>query len=1214
MNPVVLQALGNLAARGGAIGKMADAYMSVKKWKEVFDSVKSDATDMFNSISQQWIEMQDIAFQTGRSMAMSRDMAMRYDRQLMQTTKELARQYGITAKEIADFQKAYAEATGRNVMLTKQQTEAMAALAKITDSATAAQLVDEFDKVGVGITRATANVGLFQERAKALGVSPAKASKMLADNIKLAASYSFRNGVSDIEKMAMKATSMRMDMNAIMGAVDKFSDIEGAIGTSANIQMLGGSFAREFSNPMGAMYESMADPQAFQERLLRTIEGKGSYDAKTGQVKFDPVTMMQMREMAKQLGMSVDQLTNPAMATVQNQKVKEELQRAGTIGKWSPAELEAIKNLSRTNVNEETGEHQVTYTDVNGELVTKAIKDLTSEELQIAQDRQMDEKGLFSDVQDIKDILDRTLGRARGTTSTKENITGFKEEINSFIAEFQNVWMGTMSGWLNGQSFQPWDLLKGLSTPGRKVDIFTHGTEGLGGLDGPYAFDQGGIVKPIPHAALGTIIPGDSRMGDKTPIMANAGEMVLNQREQKGLFDLLKSIAMTGLMAYGGNKLGKKMGMHGIGTNMALGNLLSGGNLGVGGMLGIGASSLVQGRMMRGLSPMGMMPMGGMMGRTITLMNPTVMMNGQTIMNGSIGGGALVEELEDVALAASVAGKNTRRFSMRLRDAAGKNGIIGSLSRTFLHARTARRKYGRKLSRAVGRKTAKIGNYAKGTSAYKFFDTIKNGTFDTRMHSFGSERGQYRYKNKLVKGSDIGGKKTRSLIRAKGYIQEAFRDTKSLFGRGSASSVANAASKETSAIAKTTTEATKAVSKVGKAGKVLGGLGKAGKLLGKAAGPIGAIMAIGGAVGDISAASSQYDARVDEINKSGMSELDKARAKDKAAKEKNASIGGGVGSAVGAAAGAALGSALGPLGMIAGGWLGEKAGSFIGKGIGSLFGGGEEKKFKKEQAERLKKEGIESSDDIVRILSSINDKLSIISGKKIGIREKSLASPTIKNIGKGMLGLMPGLGPIGALMNVFGSTSLGEKVKDRLPQTPTDALKSAVKLTPIGGVATAVSSISSKSPMDKMYEAMDSPVFRERLAKSGIKVEQPAVTPVEKMKSNISLEPIQAKVEAKPDNSSFLRVTPTKQEVSSTPSNISLGKTDINLNISGTIKLDGGGKTADLDLGKLLETPEFKRQLAEVITRKLNENSNSGKRNMESERNNMASQYNRSGK
>lgn len=1176
MNPALLQLLGSLAARGGTVGSIAKGYMNVKKWKEVFDSVKSDATDMFNSISQQWIEMQDIAFQTGRSMAMSRDMAMRYDRQLMQTTKELARQYGITAKEIADFQKAYAEATGRNIMLTKQQTEAMAALAKITDSATAAQLVDEFDKVGIGITRATANVGLFQERAKALGVSPAKASKMLADNIKLAASYSFRNGVSDIEKMAMKATSMRMDMNAVMGAVDKFSDIEGAIGTSANIQMLGGSFAREFSNPMGAMYESMADPQEFQKRILRTIEGKGSYDAKTGQVKFDPVTMMQMREMAKQLGMSVDQLTNPAMATVQNQKVEEELQRAGTIGKWSPAELEAIKNLSRTNVNEETGEHQVTYTDVNGKLVTKAIKDLTSEELQIAQDRQMDEKGLFSDVQDIKDILDRTLGRARGTTSTKENITGFKEEINSFVAQFQNMWMGTMSGWLNGKSFQPWDLVKNLSYYPGRTDMFTHGPEGFGEwgtlLNGPYAFDQGGIVKPIKHAALGTIVPGDSRMGDKTPIMANAGEMVLNQREQKGLFDLLKNIAMTGLMAYGGNKLGRKMGMYGIGTNMALGNLLSGGNLGAGGMLGIGASSMIQGRMMRGLSPMGMMPMGGMMGRTITLMNPTVMMNGQTIMNGSIGGGALVEELEDVALAASNAGKSTKAFSSRLMSLARRRTLMGSLTRGLLHADRKRRQIGARISngkvghiyrnRVADAKMAKAF-VADWWSNTKFVKGAKN--IKTDVKSLFTSPVVEEEAVKTANEAHMSAKQKRLESRKKAKASKTLKDVRK------SNAIARKATTEAA------TEATKAVSKVGKAGKVLGGLGKASKVLGKAAGPIGAIMAIGGAVGDISAASSQYDARVDEINKSGMSELDKARAKDKAAKEKNASIGGGVGSAVGAAAGAALGSALGPLGMIAGGWLGEKAGSFIGKGIGSLFGGGEEKKFKKEQAERLKKEGIESSDDIIRILTSINDKLSIISGKKIGVREKSLASPTIKNIGKGMLGLMSGLGPI-------------------------------------GGLATAVSSISSKSPMDKMYEAMDSPVFRERLAKSGIKAEQPAVTPVEKMKSNISLEPIQAKVEAKPDNSSFLRVTPTKQEASSTPSNISLGKTDINLNVSGTIKLEGGGKSINFDLTKLLETNEFKDKLAEIVSNRINEISNSGKKNMESQRNNMASQYNRSGK
>ena len=72
-----------------------------------------------------------------------------------------------------------------------------------------------------------------------------------------------------------------------------------------------------------------------------------------------------------------------------------------------------------------------------------------------------------------------------------------------------------------------------------------------------------------------------------------------------------------------------------------------------------------------------------------------------------------------------------------------------------------------------------------------------------------------------------------------------------------------------------------------------------------------------------------------------------------------------------------------------------------------------------------------------------------------------------------------------------------------------------------------------------------------------------------------------------------------------------LGKTDINLNISGTIKLEGGNKSADLDLSKLLDTPEFKRQIADIVSRRLNEVSNAGKARTENTRNNVASTYNK---
>jgi len=1217
MSPLIAQ----LAAKGGKIGALANTYMEASAWKDFFKQISSDATSMFNKLTGQWIEMQDIAFQTGRSMAMSREMAMRYDRQLMQTTKELARQYGITAKEIADFQKSYTEATGRNIMLTKQQTESMAALQKIAGE-NAGTLIDEFDKIGVGIERATAYTGRFQERAKALGVSPAKATKMMADNIKLAASYSFRNGVSDIEKMSLKASSMRMDMQAVMNATEKFADIEGAISNSANIQMLGGSFAREFSNPMGAMYEAMADPKAFQDRILRTIQGKGKYDTKTGAVTFDPVTMRMMREMAKNLGMTVDQITNPAMAQVQNDKVKQELQAAGKWDKWSDIEQEAIQNLSRTNVDLETGKHQVVYRDVNGEEHKVDIEDLTKDQLKVALDQQKTEEELFGDVQEIKEILQDTLGRARGTTSTKENIKGFGEEINSFIAQFQNMWAGSLSGLLNGQHFMPWDAIRTLSWPTGQMDVGTHATEGLWedffSGTGKYSFKEGGIVKPVKHASLGTIIPGSSRMGDKTPIMANAGEMVLNPREQKGLFDLLKDIATTGLLAYGGNKLGKRMGMKGIGTNLAIGNLFSGMNMGVGSMLGAGAGLMMSNRMMRSMMPMGMgiSPVGRMEG-SITLMNPTVLMNGQTIMNGSIRNGEIVEQLENVAEAAADASKKTRGFSSRLMSLARRRTMMGGITRFMLHADRKRRAFGSRISNGwlghfyrTRAAEVKILN-AKALDKLSDLKVVKGAknlkadikslfaspVVEEQIENASIENGAANVKNKPKKGKNAKATKTLKDVKKSNAVAKA---------------------------AKASNETTKAVSKVG---KTIGGIGKVGKILGKAAGPIGAIMAIGSAVGDISSASSQYDAKIDEINNSGMSELDKARAKDRASKEKNAGYGISIGDAVGAAAGAALGSALGPLGMIAGGWLGEKAGSFIGKGIGGLFGGGEERKFKKEQKKLFGEERIKSNGEAVKILTSIDHKLSIISSKSIGVTKTHLASPSLPDIGKKIFG-----SATDEVTNVINNVKESSIVK-----TFTSQAKEKIKYLSSDGSFFQ----SKKSPMDEMYSAMKTPILNDRLKKYGIdnntinsiaepvdslkktaqkqviqnidnKIASPTVQPIERLKTSFSLEPSSTKVQAIPDKTTYLRVNPSKQETVNGNS-VNLGKGDINLNVNGTIKLEGGNKSVDLDLNKLLDDPSFRRQLTDVITKMLNENSNSGKRNMESERNNMARIYNRSG-
>ena len=1019
---------------------------------------------VYRMLAGNWLEINDIAFKTARTMAFSRDQALQYNEQLLQSTKKLAAQFGITAKELADFQKTYAESVGRNVILSQKQLAHMSALSKIAGES-AGKLIDEYDKVGVGIARATAYTGRLQERAKALGVSPAKATKMMADNIKLAASYSFRNGVNDIEKMSLKAASMRMDMNAVMSATEKFADIESAIGTSANIQMLGGSFAREFSNPMGAMYEAMADPAAFQERILRTIEGKGTYDEKTGAVTFDPITMRMMREVSKQLGMSAEQLNTSAMASVQNQRVEDELKKAGKFNNWDDKDLEAIKNLSRTNVDEKTGKHYVTLLE-DGKEKQVNIEELTKDQLAIAKDSQMTEEGLWNDVADIKTILERVHGRARETTSAKEDLQGASTWWQTFKANWADV------------------ILEPLSNLGNKfVNKFLSTT----------FFSEGGIAKPL-HAAIGTIVPGDTYSGDKVPAMLNSGEMVLNPVQQRSMFNLISSLAVNGGMMYGMNKLGGKIGVGGLGGTMMLANMIGGDNVGI--------TDLVEAHFLK---------------KFVKKLIP------------------FKKGIEGIDKTTQAATKSTTLFGARfkgLTDAITRDwSIITSKLSDSLH------RFGRRVSVASRRlfATGRLSNIAKGLGwlkSSKLGIAAQTRIGNAQLGLVRARLGLKDFSDKVIKPKT---KEYSSLVR-------------NLFNGGSKAQASKAASravtevavKETSVVAKAATKLPKLMSGLGKVGK---SLAPATKFLAKKIPVIGNVLAVGGAVSGMMGASSQYDAKIDEIESSHMTDLDKAKAKDRATKEKNASYGSSIGSVAGTAIGGALGGAIGgPLGAMAGMWLGEKAGNFIGKGIGGLFGGNNEKKLKEEQKKAEKLE-IKSNDDAVKVLSSIDNKMSILTGKKVGLNGKTLASPTLSPIdvmkkAAGGISVLGGFLPPVAIARLMGKTSIGKSIKDKI--------SSAIEGLPITG--------------------------------------------------------------------NFMKVSPTKESDTMASKPMSIGKTDINLNVSGTIKLDGGGLSTNLDISKLINTPEFKRQIADIITRRINESSNSGKRNMESERNNMAEQYNRSGK
>ena len=1142
-----LAKIGPFLAKGGKgaaeLSKgLVSAATSAAKFGANVTSAGSSLFDLIgyvSTLSNKWLELQDISFKTARSMGLSRQEAMKMDRQLMQEIKEFGRAYGTSAQEIAEYQKQYSEATGRNIQLTKQQMEQMIALGNITDSATASKLVDEFDTLGVNVEDTLAYTGQLQERAKYLGLNATKASKTLAENIKLAASHSFKNGVDDIQKMVLKSQSLKMNMEATMTAADKFSNIEGAIKTSANIQMLGGSFASQFSNPMGALYESMADPAAFQDRLVKTIAGKGTYDKKTNQVHFDPVTMAQMKEMSNQLGISVEELTKPAMAMAQNAAVDKELR-----GNWSKEQKAAIEDLSRANFDEKTGKHYVTLLNKEGNTQKVNVEDLTEEQLKQAQDSAMTQDKMWSDVHAIKEtIVNGTMGRARQNRSGLENLKGYGESVKGWAGQIENILMPTVSGLLNGGNGLFGNLFSWIG----KLPFFGGNTNFSSSISGPDMgtnhFAEGGVVEPIQHATDGAIVGGDSYYGDNVPIMANSGEVVINKQQQSGLMSLLSMIGKVGIGTIGGNLIGKKLGMGNLGTKGLAVSALGGGDL---------MSSMIQmavakkmgplGAMMAGMDPISAMMFSGKgKGLFPQMPNPKEIKEMFNAANGDkekpTAKPSSIWDYFGVDANKDSAGRwrnskgqftkspmkqlmpktteNLNKFNESLRETGSKIKGLGS---KFGGIRGKLGKFGSIFSKLGAKIGGKLGLV---TNAFGKFGNILKPVTES-IGKFGAKIGGKFGGKTLGKIKGIGSS-------IKGFGSGLASDASGLITRGKAIARLNRI--------KGLSKATESLGAVSKSSKILSGASKlfksgGGKLLGgigKKIPGLGALLSIGTGVADFMGATSDYNAREEEIKNSNLSEDEKKRALEENTDEKRGAQGKAIGSAAGGAAGAAIGGALGTLipipvlgtaiGTAVGGFLGEKVGGAIGslakplnkmvRGVGNfLFG-----------------------DDSKNNASFSDEELS-----DPQLAAKADAS-TIK-IYELMLKKENG-GVVGKAANAIGDIA-------------TAPLKLATGV--IGGIGDAIGGLMGKP---KSPEISSIPVVGQR----------------------------QSIREQKSSTSNY------------GPANI--GPQDINLNVSGTIKLDLGGRQTGLDVNKLLDSPQFKAQLADIISRRLNDMGNGGKYNKE---------------
>ena len=347
--------------------------------------------------TDKWLEIDQAGRDFGRTLGMTGEQLERHVSSIYDNYGSMAKKLGMEFKDIYKFQTGYAEATEKAVILTNTQVTTMAAMSRSTGEQAISVASKNLDVFATSADATIEYLAKGTARASLEGLNVKKFSEAFANNIKMASKYTFKEGITGIQKMTLLSQKLKFNMESIGAAMDKFSTLEGALDAGAKLQVLGGSFAQNFGNPLEAMSEALLDGEAFTKRIIDTVASSAKFNAKTGEIDLAPIDKQRLKAAAEAMGISYDELHN--MAT---QSRKSSMISKAVSGKGLSESQEAYLT-NKAQYNTATGKWHLT--DVNGEMMKKDISQMSAEEIDKARGADSYEKIISSDVKGIHTLI-----------------------------------------------------------------------------------------------------------------------------------------------------------------------------------------------------------------------------------------------------------------------------------------------------------------------------------------------------------------------------------------------------------------------------------------------------------------------------------------------------------------------------------------------------------------------------------------------------------------------------------------------------------------------------------------------------------------------------------------------------------------------------------------------------------------------------------------
>ena len=311
---------------------------------------------------------------------------------------------GVKTEDLVKMQSGYSDETGRSVVLSKENLRLMSDMAVATGLGVeeTSGFMANMDLFGLSIASSSMMMNDLINNAKKQGVSASVAAKKVNDNLKLANSYIFKNGVKGLMDMTSYAIKMRINMDEVAKLADKVSTPEGALETAAALQSLGGAYS-SLSDPIQLLNESLNNMEGLTKRYEAMTTSMMRFSRETGEISFagGSIDVMRAKEAAKAMGVSYDEMVKVARTKAKREAISQTIT-------FNPQMNEDDKELisSMAEFNKKSGKWEVSvYNKERDEYIAEEIGRLSKEQIASLRPTEVQIKDVARNTQGIHDMI-----------------------------------------------------------------------------------------------------------------------------------------------------------------------------------------------------------------------------------------------------------------------------------------------------------------------------------------------------------------------------------------------------------------------------------------------------------------------------------------------------------------------------------------------------------------------------------------------------------------------------------------------------------------------------------------------------------------------------------------------------------------------------------------------------------------------------------------